>query len=171
MEPVGVKDASYVEPFLFFSYHTWALVSQRSVSCFLPFSHSPSAGWNGGFLVDLATYEIWPRRMKYLSGVRLLIVLSSAHVMGGTWVWIVHSYAFCKEPMPGSEESQPTDGAACFWCHCMWGQHPTISSLEAAELTQSLGTQMLLQVSDQHFPPQNLRVCNGLLILYFALFW
>lgn len=26
---------------------------------------------------------------------------------GCTWVWIVHSYAFCKEPMPGSEKANP----------------------------------------------------------------
>lgn len=127
MEPVGVKDASYVEPFHFYSYHTWAPVSQRSVSCFLPFSLSPSASWNGGFSGGPChIYEIWPWKMKYLSAVRLLIALSSAQVMGGTGVhsYEFFSYAFCREPMPESGERQPTDGTASFWCHCMWGHTP-----------------------------------------------
>lgn len=43
--------------------------------------------------MDLVAYMKFGHcKMKHLSGVRLLIVLSSADVMGGTWV---HRYELC----------------------------------------------------------------------------
>lgn len=60
MGSVGVKDASYVETFLV--YHTWVPVSQMSVYCFLPFSHSLLQAEMGGFWWTLS--HTWNWAMK-----------------------------------------------------------------------------------------------------------
>lgn len=139
-------------------YHTWAPVSQRSVSCFLP-----SVGWNGGFLVTSMKFGHAKWNISVAANCPAFCPRYGWYL--GAQVWFVHSYAFCKEPMPGSGESEPTDSGSGV---TMWGHTPP-SAL--CKLQSSLGTQMPLQGSDQHFPPQNSRVCNGLLILFSALFW
>lgn len=149
------------------------LVSQRSV--LLSSLLSLSLCRNREFLVDLVTYMTFGHcRMKYLNGVRLLIVLSSAHVMGGIWV---HRCELCIVMLFLQGTYARVRGKPTYRCSSLLlvslhvGTHPTISSLQAAEFLQSLGTQMPLQVFDQCFTPQNLRVCNGLLILFSSLFW
>lgn len=130
---------------------------------------------NGEFMVDLVMYMTFGHcRMKYLNGARLLIVLSSAHVMGGIWV---HRCELCIVMLFLQGTYARVRGKPTYRCSSLFlvslhvGTHPTISSLQAAEFLQSPGTQMPLQVFDQCFPPQNLRVCTGLLILFSALFW
>lgn len=149
-------------------------MSQRSVSCFPPFSHSPSAGWNWG--VSAGPCHIWNLAMQ--NEIFMCHQVANCPVFCTCYGWHLGApgYELCIVMLFARNlcqgQRKPTHRwSSQFLVSLHVGTHPTISSLQAAELMQSLATQMPLQVSDQHFPPQNLRVCNRLLILFSVLSW
>lgn len=132
MEPVGAKDSSYVEPFLFYSYHTWT-PCESEVCLLLSSLLSLSLCRNGEFMVDLVMYITFGHcRMKYLNGVRLLIVLSSAHVMGGIWV---HRCELCIVMLFLQGTYARLRRKPTYWCSSLFlvslhvGTHPPPSAL------------------------------------------